>query len=286
MKNFLKQILLTLFFVIVVFLAVGYYINYQAAGDLAFTSKDIVVYSTPDLSKASYSLRSGETFNSLVNFSDHDSVKIRFFNLESGKDEIGFIKSSDYFIYDFDLFSLNNSDLYIMSLNANLSFEDFLEEFSQASLERGIIGIYLEDSDYSENDFLRITSFCEDLKIPYGFRSDFTNANVEKYIEQKSFDSGEYWQSYCILPQVFDVSSVINGYKFKDELCDCIFQSPAIRDDNIKRYWITSINHQDLSGAGILITTSESDVGFEYATVSTDFKDEISAAYYDLNSNP
>ena len=60
MKNFLKQILSTLFFVIVVFLAVGYYINYQAAGDLAFTSKDIVVYSTPDLSKASYYLSAGE----------------------------------------------------------------------------------------------------------------------------------------------------------------------------------------------------------------------------------
>lgn len=285
MKNFLKRILSIVFWLVILFIAVGYYINYRVDGELSFTPNDTVVYTTPDLSKASYSLHAGEKFTSLTNFSDNDSVKIRFMNSKSGKEEIGFIKSSDCFIYDFDLNSLTGSDSFIMSVDSSVSFQVFLEEFSHNLLNRKILGIYLEDSDYSENDFLRIRSFCEDLKIPYGFISDFSTTSVKKYIDQKNVDQDTVFQPSCILPQVFDVSAVMNGYQFRDELSDCIFKAASARDDNFKRYWITSDSSKGFADIGVLMITSEEDIGFEYSIVSPEFKDEITDTYNNSLSN-
>lgn len=285
MKNFLKQFASLLLFVVVAFLAVGYYLNYKADGELAFTPRDIVVYSTSDLSKASYSLEAGESFIALTNFSEDDSIKIRFYDSELEKEEVGFIRSSDCYIYTFPLNSTNNSDSIILSVDATVSFEDFLEEFAYLLHERGVVGIYLEDSDYSENNFLQISAFCEDLKIPYGLKSKFNTVSVENYIDKISFEFDQSFQSYNVLPHVFDVNAIMDGHKFEDELSNCIFKASLVRKDNVRRYWITSIGSQTLYDDEVLLMTYENFYGFEYALLSSEFKDEIADIYERLNGN-
>lgn len=285
MKNFIKQIASLLFLVIVAFLAVGYFLNYQIAGELSFTPRDILVYSTSDLSEAYYSLEAGESFSSLTNFSENNSIKIRFFNSELDKEDIGFIRDCDCYSYRFPINSANNSDAIVLSVDATISFEDFLEELAYNLHERGIVGVYLEDSDYLENDISQIASFCEDLKIPYGLKSKFNSSSVQRYLDKRKVEISNDIQSYEILPQVFDVSSVLDGYSFEEDLSNCIFQASSVREDNIRRYWITSLGNQKISDDGILLMTFEKAFGFEYAIASFEFMDEVADLYNSLDRN-
>lgn len=291
MKNFLKQIVLFMGISIMALIALGYFINYRAEGEFSFAVKDTIVYSAPNLTEKIYMIESGETFTSLSNFDSGDSIKIRFENRDTDKEQIGFIHFSDCYSYSFPLSRSNTSVVsrptLIMSVASTITFEEFLKDFVDVLDEYGVIGIYLEDSDYSEKaeSISQISSFCEEGHIPYGFISSFTPANEKKYVDNMVNDDA-FFSSYRILPHVFSLSTIRDGYKFRDELANCIFQTPSLRSDNIRRYWITSTatSHVTAENSVLLLTLKE-DIGVDYVTVSSELEDEILNSFNKIESN-
>lgn len=289
MKRFFKQIISCMVLAFIAVASVGYIINYRATGELSFTSRNTQVYSASDLVTHIYTLNPGDSFIALANFGDNDSIKIRFEN-DEGKEKIGFIHFSDCYTYEFPL-SVSYSSVaakpsIILSFKSSITFDLFLKEFIRSIEDYEVIGVYMEDSDYSEEqiNLSTISHFCENQHIPYGFVSAFTDFSVQNYIDSK--DVNAVFESYRILPEVFDIDAVLDSYDFDKNLSACIFRTSSVRRDNIQRYWIDSINStHSISEEEILLMNLEESDYVTYASVSDNLKVEILDSYNSIESN-
>lgn len=289
MKRFFKQIIGCIVLALIAVAFVGYIINYRAAGELSFASHKTPVYSASDLKTHTYTLNLGDSFIALANFGDNDSVKIRFEN-DLGKEEIGFIRFSDCNTYVSPLSDSYSSAVskpsIILSFKSNITFDIFLKEFIQSIEDYEVIGVYMEASDYSEEriNLSEISQFCENQHIPYGFVSAFTKTSVQNYIDSKNTNTD--FESYYILPEVFDIDAILDSHDFDVDLSDCIFQTASVRRDNIQRYWIDSINsNHSISEKGIMLMNLEESDHVTYASVSDNLKIEILDSYTSIESN-
>ena len=289
MKKIFKQIISCIVLIIFAVAFVGYIINYRASGELSFVSHKTPVYSTSDLNKQIYTLNLGDSFIALSSFRNNECIKIRFENKE-GQEEIGFIRFSECNTYVFPLDDSYSSTVsrpnIILSFNCKITFNVFLKEFIKSIENYEVIGIYLEDSDYSEekSNLSEIALFCEEQHIPYGFISHFTQTSVQNYIDSKDIDT--VYDSYCILPKVFDIDAIENSYTFDKDLSDCIFRTASARQDNITRYWICSISttHNIAENEILLMNLEEQDY-VTYVSVSDEMKVELIDSYVEIESN-
>lgn len=270
-----------------------YYINFQADGQTSFVSEKAVVYAEPELETKQYTLEPGSSFTALSNYTDYDVVKIRYSDENGDDDNVGFIKYNQCHSYVFptndELASKTNI---IVAVDKKLDYTDFLRCFVDTLQEYGVIGVYLEDSEYSENT-ADISYFCEQQGIPYGSISPFSTDEMDSYLEQKVRDSIENPDgnlSYEILPKVFDItdipSYIYSHFDNEEEemMSLCIFKtfSPLKPSTSIERYWMAGEMTEDLSDRTILLSTFENKFGLEYSYVSSEFVDEIADNFYSV----
>lgn len=287
LKQIIKYIL-----IVVCFIGIGiYYINFQADGQTSFVSEKTVVYAEPELETKQYTLEPGSSFTALSN-TDYDVVKIRYSD-ENGEDNnVGFIKYEQCHSYVFPTDDELSSKMnIIITVNDELDYTDFLRCFVDTLQEYGVIGVYLEDSEYSENT-ADISYFCEQQGIPYGSISPCTSEEMDSYFEKKVRDSIENPDgnlSYEILPKVFDITD-IPSYMYshfdneEEEMMSlCIWRTSYMRPSNpIERYWMAGEMTEDLSDRTILLSTFEDKTGLEYSYISSELVDEIAESFYSV----
>lgn len=290
MFKFLKQ-MVKYMLIVALFIGFGiYYINFRVDGQTSFTSEKVVVYADSNLNTKQYVLEPGYSFSALSTYTDSDAVKIRYSD-EDGDNKVGFIKYDKCNSYVFptnDLLPTKSN--VIITVENEVDFTNFLKRFSNALQEYWIVGVYLEDSEYSENA-ADISYFCEQQGIPYGSISTFSNDEMNSYMEQKVRDSIENPDgnlSYEILPRVFDVTNV-PSYMYsrfdseeKEMLSSCIWKtsSPIKPSISIERYWMPSEMVENLSDSEIFLSTFDNKFGLEYSYVSSEFVDEVSERFY------
>lgn len=277
--------------ILVIFLGM-YYINFQAEGETSFVVENTVVYGDLKLTDAIYTLTAGSTFSSLTSFSETDVIKIRYWDEENQKEEIGFIYSTSYITYTFPLEQTNSikQDI-VLSVDENVAFTDFLDLFADALQDYDIVGIYLEASEYSES-ISDISYFCEEQGIPYGSISEFSEDTVEDYLAKTAreiIENPEGNWSYEILPKVFDITSTNTSIHLSSstewmEECICKTTSKlSFKDFN--KFWVLDEESAGAPNGMVRISTFEKDFGIEYAFVSTEFLEDVSEKFHSVEEN-
>lgn len=272
----LKQFLEPLFWIALLFFVMIYYANYMFDGSLAFVSNRTFVYSTSAMDKVEYTLESGESFQALSGV--NEATKIRYQNDIKGKEQIGFIHTSECSEYefpeDYDDVAGSNNPRIIIAVKSNSEsespFEDFLVGFSKVLENYRVLGVYVDSSDNS------ISDFCEEQQIPYGkIYDDFT----EEYVHEMIFDD-----SYNILPKVFNLDSSSKGpQEFFQAFPTTILKShskPSLY--TCDRYWLDNNGTESSFGDDVCLTCFDEDENFTYSTVSADFESEIKDLYSEL----
>lgn len=276
MRDFLKIIS----FIVAVLFAGIYVINYEATGDLEFTTQSTKIYSTPDEKDIILTLKPGETIYSLTYYNDDGMDKIRYTDPNTDKKIVGFVEEKYVCSYHFPDESVGSfSDPIILSVSKDTSLRTFINTFSSLlNDDNALFGVYVETN---ADDQSGITDFCEEQHIPYGYISELDDTTYEIYASNELYSTAKY----NVLPQAFKIKSLNNTVK-KYDLANCILSvADSSTADNSYNYWTTiSSSSRDASifanNPSVVAYKYKSDsTEFGYSYISDEFEAQINRAY-------
>lgn len=274
MRDFLKIISLIIIFLV----ASVYVINYEATGDLEFTTQSTKLYSTPEKNEVICTLKTGSKVYSLTYYTDDGMDKVRYTDPKTNKKIVGFVEEKYVAWYSFPNQSVDAlGEPIILSANKDTSLSTFIDTFLSLSDDYSLIGVYVEtDSD----KLSEIINFCGEQHIPYGYITTFDDTAYEVYTSNEMYSTA----TYNILPQVFRIiSNNINLKKY--DLQNCILSvTDSFTPDDSYNYWVTinsssrnaSVFDENLS---IMAYKYYSDSNFGYSYISDEFEAQIERAY-------
>ena len=266
---------------IAIFLIAGVYIvNYEASGELKFVKSSTNIYSAPDKKEVEFTLQPGEKLYSLTYYADDGMEKVRYTNPDTGKKMIGFVSEFSLSSYTFPTESFNPVGVpIILSVSKDTSLESFLKAITSLSDDFSLIGVYVESDSDKASD---IATFCEELRIPYGYVSTLDDLTYEIYSSNERYSSS----NYNILPQVFRITDVnYSGDKYDFRNCILYTANSSAPDSSDLSYWITvNMNSRDASifanNPSVVAYKYKSDSPeFGYSYISDEFEAQIERAY-------
>lgn len=264
--------------------------NYQVEGTTGFATHFTPVYYTSEMNELTYTLKAGEKVSILSNYSEKDITKIRYTDSD-GKELIGFVY--DYNIQQY-FFPIENglSPNVIITVSAEMELTDFVQEFISISNDYSVIGVYIDNSVSSVEEF-NIEAFCEEQNIPWGNICKYSEKSYENYIGvTPSYDlnyNSDY--SYHILPQAFDITTEFYLPKGND-FTECILFSQSDTVNFEYTSWITNIEKRKSPIRNTEIFKEESIYAYKFYENSSFYLsypsdiwiDEIRQAYQEIEN--
>lgn len=274
MRDFLK----ILSFIVVCLVADIYVVNYEATGDLEFTTQRTKFYSTPDKQKVICTLKPGSTIYSLTYYTDDGMDKVRYTDPKTDKKMVGFVAEKDVAWYRFPDQSVDAlGEPIILSTNKDTSLSTFIDRFVSLLDDNSLIGVYVETDADKQSE---IINFCEEQHIPYGYISTFDDTTYEIYASNEVYSTA----NYNILPQIFRVTENDTSLT-KYDLQNCILSvaDSSLPNDSYN-YWVTfNSSSRDASvfdeNQSIMAYKYNSDSNFGYSYISDEFEAQIESAY-------
>lgn len=276
MRDFLKIISL-----IIIFLVAGVYVvNYEATGDLEFTTQSTKLYSTPEKNEVICTLKTGSKVYSLTYYTDDGMDKVRYTDSKTNKKIVGFVEEKYVAWYSFPDQSVDTlGKPIVLSTYKDASLSTFIDRLVSLLDENSLIGVYVDtDSDKMSE----IINFCDEQHIPYGYITTFDDTAYEVYTSNEMYSTA----TYNILPQVFRITSNnINLNLKKYDLQNCILSvTDSSTPDDSYNYWVT-INSSSRNASvfdensSIMAYKYNSDSNFGYSYISDEFEAQIERAY-------
>lgn len=297
-KKFLKYFS----FLVIVCIGVLYILNFTVDKGSGYITRDTFLYKDSSKNYQEIGLSTGDTV-SILAYYDNNIVKVRYED-QNQKKFVGFIDEDDFSTYVFpakmstsaqpETTDIESQPVLLYVAN-DVTFKDFVTEFSNVPKGFSVIGIYLDNSEYSD-EILRCESFCEEQQIPYNNFSTFDDNKYNTYIQSKEdvdnvtiADNMDL--SFKFLPRAFDVTNLDLSLMDSYDLKDCFLYTTALSLSNSSNYfWLSDPNLQTTSmknstrNTKVLKSVTKAYTFYEtsdfgYAYISDSFEQKLDELY-------
>ena len=278
-----------------------YILNFKIDKGNGYITRDTFLYKDSKRIYQEIELNTGDKVYVLAYY-DNNLVKVRYED-ENQKKFVGFVDEDSFSTYVFPAKMSTSAQpetpdietqpvlLYVAN---DVAFKDFVTEFSNVPNGFAVIGVYLDNSDYSD-DILKCEGFCEEQQIPYNNFSTFDDNKYNAYIQSKEDEDNvtiadDMDLSFKFLPRAFDITNLdlnlMRGYDLKD----CFLYTTSLPLSTSSNYfWLSdpnlqTINKNSTRNTKILKSVTKAytfyeNSDFKYAYISDSFEQEIDELY-------
>lgn len=297
-KKFLKYFS----FLVIVCMACLYILNFKIDKGNGYITRDTFLYKDSKRIYQEIGLNAGDKVYVLAYY-DNNLVKVRYED-ENQTKFVGFVDEDSFSTYVFPAKMSTSAQpetpdietqpvlLYVAN---DVAFKDFVTEFSNIPNGFAVIGVYLDNSEYSD-DILKCESFCEEQQIPYNNFSTFDDSKYNTYIQSKedvdnvTIDD-DMDLSFKFLPRAFDVTNLDLSLMSSYNLKDCFLYSTTLYLNTYSNYfWLddpnlktTRLKNSTRNAKALKSVTKAytfyENSDFKYAYISDYFEQEIDELY-------